>query len=96
MEQVARGKQDSGMQTDYSKVADAFAVSRPVIERGLELMQCREKQQAKQVWQELVSMVEAEDEDVEKFARKLGELYKIVREYDIRSQELSSDLSIRV
>lgn len=96
MGHVEQGKQGGSARTDLNKVADAFATNRSMIERGLELMQCREKQQAKQVWQELLSMVEAEDADVEKFARKLGEIYKIVREYDIRFQELSSDTHIRI
>ncbi len=80
----------------FKKLAAIFDKTRPAIEHGLASMQSHSQQRAKQIWQELVSMVETEESDVEKFARKLEEFNRQIAEYQARSRILASNAEMNV
>ena len=70
--------------------------TRPAIERGLELMQPYCQAEAKQIWQELVSMIEAGEDDIGKFANKLDDFNVYMAEYQARSRALSANAEMDI
>ena len=73
------------------KLENTFERVRPVIERVLESMQSSDQQRTKELWQELVSMIEAESYNIEMFAEKLSDFSRQIHEYIVRSRMLSSN-----
>ena len=80
----------------FDNIIDIFEIARPSIERGINSMQSHERQKTKQIWQDLVSMIETREGDIEKFAGKLKEFSQQVHEYRVRSLMLSSDTKMNV
>ncbi len=80
----------------FKELAAIFERTRPAIEHGLASMQSHSQQRAKEIWQELVSMVEIGESDVEKFARKLEEFNRQIAEYQARSRILTSNAEMDV
>ena len=78
----------------FDKIIEMFEIAKPSIERGIGSMQSHDQEKAKQIWQELATMIEARDDDIEKFSDKLKELSQRVYEYRIRSYMLSSKIDI--
>ena len=80
----------------FDSILNLFEIARPSIERGIDSMQSRDRQNTKQTWQEMVSMIESREADMEKFADKLKELSQLIHEYRVRSQILSSDVKMNI
>ena len=80
----------------FQELVAIFERTRPAIERGLNSMQSHSQQRAKQIWQELVSMIEDKEDDIEKFARKLDEFNQQITEYQARAKVLASNAKMDV
>ena len=80
----------------FDNIIDIFEIARPSIERGIDSMQSHDRQKTKQIWQELVSMIETREGDIEKFAGKLKEFSQHIHKYRVRSLILSSDTKMDV
>ena len=74
----------------FSEIITIFERVRPEIERGIAEMQPVERKRAKQMWMELVEMVETKDDDIRTFADKLSKFNKQVYECRNRSRILAS------
>ncbi len=83
-------------QSTFDSIIDIFEIARPSIERGIDSMQSHDRQKAKQIWQEMVSMIEAREGDIEKFSDKLKEFSQQVHEYRVRSLILSSNIKMNI
>ena len=80
----------------FQKLVTIFERTRPDIERGLDSMQPHARQKAKQIWQELVSMMENKEDDIEKFAGKLDEFNQHIARYKARAKVLDSNVEMNV
>ncbi len=80
----------------FDSILNLFEIARPSIERGIDSMQSHDRQKTKQIWQEMVSMIESREADMEKFADKLKELSQLIHEYRVRSRILSSDIKMNI
>ena len=80
----------------FQELVAIFERTRPAIERGLNSMQSHSQQRAKQIWQELVSMIEDKEDDIEKFASKLDEFNQQITEYQARAKVLASNAKMDV
>ncbi len=83
-------------QSTFDSIIDIFEIARPSIERGIDSMQSHDRQKAKQIWQEMVSMIETRESDIEKFSDKLKEFSQQVHEYRARSLILSSNIKMNI
>ena len=83
-------------QSTFDSIIDIFEIARPSIERGIDSMQSHDRQKAKQIWQEMVSMIETREGDIEKFSDKLKEFSQQVHEYRVRSLILSSNIKMNI
>ena len=81
-------------QSTFDSIIDIFKIARPSIERGIDSMQSHDQQKAKQIWQEMVSMIETREGDIEEFSDKLKEFSQQVQEYRVRSLILSSNIKM--
>lgn len=80
--------------TKFNEIVTIFEKVRPSIERGINTMQPIDQQRAKQLWQELVEMVETKDADIKIFADKLNRFNKHIHEYRNRSRLLGSGIDM--
>ena len=80
----------------FQELVAIFERTRPVIERGLDSMQPHARQKAKQIWQDLVSMMENKEYDIEKFAGKLDEFNQHIARYKARAKVLDSNVEMNV
>jgi len=83
-------------QSKFDEVVAIFEKTRPAIERGIGSMQSHGQQKTKQIWQEMVIMIESGEQDIEKFADKLQEFNKQVYEYQTRCRMLSPNANMHV
>ncbi|MFC1717023.1 hypothetical protein ACFL6S_25370 [Candidatus Poribacteria bacterium] len=83
-------------QSTFDSIIDIFEIARPSIEQGINSMQSHDRQKAKQIWQEMVSMIETREGDIEKFSDKLKEFSQQVHEYRVRSLILSSNIKMNI
>ena len=78
----------------FNEIVSIFEKVRPSIERGITTMQSVDQQRAKQLWQELVEMVETKDDDIKTFADRLNRFNKQIYEYRNRSRLLASGMDM--
>lgn len=80
----------------FSEIITIFERVRPEIERGIAQMQPIERKKARQMWLELVEMVESKDDDIRAFADKLSRFNKQIYECRNRSRILASAVDMNV
>jgi hypothetical protein len=80
----------------FSEIVTIFERVRPEIERGIAEMQPTERKKARQMWLELVEMVETRNADIRTFVDKLSRFNKQVYECRNRSRVLASAADMNV
>ncbi len=83
-------------QSSFNKIMEIFKIARPSIERGIDSMQPHDQQKAKQAWEELISLLETKETDIEELAGKLKIFSQQIREYRIRASILASSAEMDV
>ena len=83
-------------QSKFGEIVTIFERVRPEIERGIDEMQPFERKKARELWQELVEMVETRDDDIKIFADKLSRFNKQIYEYRNRARILVSVADMNV